>query len=175
MTLLDQDWTQEQAQGLLDKLNLDGGTPKWKLEHLRKLRDWCSAHGKDSRTIDSQLEFVAYELCYAFQGLGMALKRAKTVEEAGKVIEPYVRRLSAHEGVIDKQRVFPTVETREGHGNQYSSADCYSPRKDVAEYLPRPHSRSARTTKKPSRKAPSRPHLSACLGQPSICNLKRHV
>jgi hypothetical protein len=32
MTLLDQDWTEEQAQGLLDGLKLDGGAPKWKLD-----------------------------------------------------------------------------------------------------------------------------------------------
>jgi|RifCSP13_1_1023834.scaffolds.fasta_scaffold09517_2 hypothetical protein len=95
MTLLDQDWTEEQAQGLLDSLNLDGGTPKWKLEHLRRLHDWYSAHGKDSATIDGQLEFTAYELCNGFQAMGMALKRAKTVEEAREVVEPYVRRLSA--------------------------------------------------------------------------------
>ena len=97
MTLLDQDWTEEQAQGLLDGLNLDGGTPKWKLEHLRRLGDWCSAHGVDSATIDGQLEFIAYELCNGFQAVGMALKRAKSVEEAREMVKPYVRRLSARE------------------------------------------------------------------------------
>jgi hypothetical protein len=97
MTLLDQDWTEEQAQGVLDSLNLDGGTPKWKLEHLRRLSDWCSAHGVDSATIDGQLEFIAYELCNGFQAVGMALKRAKTVEEAREMVKPYVRRLSARE------------------------------------------------------------------------------
>jgi hypothetical protein len=97
MTLFDQDWTEEQAQGLLDGLKLDGGTPKWKLEHLSRLRDWCSAHGMDAATIDGQLEFIAHELCNGFQALGKALKRAKTVEEAREVVEPYVRRLSAHE------------------------------------------------------------------------------
>jgi len=97
MTLLDQDWTEEQAQGLLDSLNLDGGTPKWKLEHLRRLRDWCSAHGVDAATIDGQLEFIAYELCNDFQAVGMALKRAKTVEEAREVVEPYLRQLSVTE------------------------------------------------------------------------------
>lgn len=100
MTLLDQDWTEPQAQGLLDKLNLDGGTPKWKLEHLKRLRDWCSAHGVDATTIDSQLEFVAYELCHGFQAVGMALKQAQSVEEARKVVEPYIRRLS-----VKKRRV----------------------------------------------------------------------
>jgi hypothetical protein len=97
MTLFDQDWTEEQAQGLLESLSLDGGTPKWKLEHLRRLRDWCSAHGKDSATIDGQLEFIAYELCNGFQAVGMVLKRAKTVEEAREVVGPYVRRLNAAE------------------------------------------------------------------------------
>ena len=92
-----QGWTEQQAQGLLDSLNLDGGAPKWKLEHLRRLRDWCSAHGVDSATIDGQLEFIAYELCNGFQAVGMALKRAKTVEEAREMVKPYVRRLSARE------------------------------------------------------------------------------
>jgi hypothetical protein len=95
MTLRDQDWTEEQAQGLLDNLNLAGGTPKWKLERLKRLRDCCSAHGLDAATIDGQLVFVAYELCSGFQAVGLALKRAKTVDEAREVVEPYVRRLSA--------------------------------------------------------------------------------
>jgi hypothetical protein len=104
MTLLDQDWTEEQAQGLLDSLGLDGATPKWKLEHLRRLRDWCSAHSMDAATIDGQLEFIAYELCNSFQAVGMALKRAKTVEEARGVVEPYVRRLSAPEMQSEQAR-----------------------------------------------------------------------
>ena len=97
MTLLDQDWTEAQAQALLDSLALGGGTPKWKLEHLKRLRDWCSAHGLDAATIDGQLEFVAYELCHGFQAVGMALRQAQTVEEARKVVEPYIRRLSVTE------------------------------------------------------------------------------
>jgi hypothetical protein len=60
-----QGWTEQQAQGLLDSLNLDGGAPKWKLEHLRRLRDWCSAHGKDSATIDGQLEFTPMSFAMA--------------------------------------------------------------------------------------------------------------
>ena len=112
MTLLDQDWTEEQAQGLLDSLDLDGGTPKWKLEHLRRLRDWCSAHGADPATIDGQLEFIAYELCNGFQAVGTALKRAKTVEEAREVVEPYVQRLSA-----------PEMQSEQGRLSSSSTAD----------------------------------------------------
>jgi len=73
MSLLDQDWTEEQAQGLLDSLNLDGGTPKWKPEHLRRLHDWCSAHEKDPTTMEGQLDFIAYELRNCFQGIGREL------------------------------------------------------------------------------------------------------
>jgi hypothetical protein len=51
----------------------------------------------DAATIDGQLEFIAYELCNGFQAVGLALKRAKTVEEAREVVEPYVRRLSVTE------------------------------------------------------------------------------
>jgi hypothetical protein len=97
MTLLDQDWTEEQAQGLLDALSLDGGTPKWKPEHLRRLRGWCSAHGKNWETLDGQLAFVAHELCNGFQGVGRALQQAKTAEKAREIVKPYVRRLSARE------------------------------------------------------------------------------
>jgi hypothetical protein len=48
MSLLDDGWTEEQAQGLLDNLNLTGGTPKWKPEHLQRLHEWCTAHGRDA-------------------------------------------------------------------------------------------------------------------------------
>ena len=97
MTLLDNGWTEEQAHGLLQSLNLDGGTPKWKREHLQRLRSWCSAHKKDSTTVDGQLEFVAHELCNTYEGVGMALKRAKTVDDATEAIEPYMKRLRATE------------------------------------------------------------------------------
>jgi tail lysozyme len=97
MTVPDQDWTEVQAQGLLDALHLVGGTPNWKPEHLRKLRDWCSANGRDPGTVDGQLEFVAYELCNGFQAVGSVLKQAKTVEEAREIVRPYVRRLNTSE------------------------------------------------------------------------------
>jgi hypothetical protein len=88
-------WTEQQAQGLLECLNLDGGTPKWKREHLQRLRSWCSAYGKDSATVDGQLEFVADDLCDTYEGVGMALKRATTVREARAAVAPYMNRLMA--------------------------------------------------------------------------------
>jgi hypothetical protein len=95
--MVDQDWTEQQAQGLLQALKLDGGIPKWKPEHLRKLRDWCSSHGRDWEIVDGQLEFIAYELCNDFRGIGRALIRATTSKEAREILKPYVRRLSARE------------------------------------------------------------------------------
>jgi len=94
MTLLDNGWTEEQAQGLIESLNLDGGTPKWKWEHLQRLRSWCKAHDKDSATVEGQLEFIAYELCNTYEGVGMALKLARTTIEAREAVEPYMRRLN---------------------------------------------------------------------------------
>jgi hypothetical protein len=94
MTLLDTGWTEEQAQGLLDSLKLNGGMPAWKLEHLQRLHDWCMAHDKDSTTVEAQLDFVAYELLNSFQAVGMFLKRAKTVEQAREAVQPYVSRLA---------------------------------------------------------------------------------
>ena len=46
MPLPDNGWTEEQGQGLFESLNLDGGTPNWKREHLQRLRTWCSAAEK---------------------------------------------------------------------------------------------------------------------------------
>lgn len=97
MTLLDNGWTDEQTQGLLHSLNLDGGTPKWKREHLQRFRSWCSAQEKDPTSLDGQVEFVAYELCNTYEGVGMALKHAKTVEAAREAVEPYMNRLRATE------------------------------------------------------------------------------
>jgi hypothetical protein len=96
MTLLDTGWTQEQAQGLLDCLQLNGGIPDWKSEHLQRLNDWCSAHHKDFNKSEAQLEFVAHELLHSFQAVAMFLKRAKTVEEAREAVQAYVTRLSLH-------------------------------------------------------------------------------
>ncbi len=93
MTLLDNGWTDEQAKGLFDSLKLTGGVPDWKPQHRGKLQDWCKAHEQDPNTIDAQLEFVACELCNTYEAIGMALKQAKTVEEAKKAVEPYVRAL----------------------------------------------------------------------------------
>ena len=94
MPLRDNGWMEQQAQGLFESLNLDGGTPKWKGEHLQRLRSWCSARGKDSTTIDGQLEFVAADLCDTYEGVGIALKRATTVAEARVAVAPYVTRLT---------------------------------------------------------------------------------
>ena len=71
MTLLDTGWTEEQAQGLLDSLKLNGGMPEWKPEHLQRLRDWSSTRQKDASTIEAQLEFIADELLHSFQAVGM--------------------------------------------------------------------------------------------------------
>ena len=93
MSLPDYGWTEEQAQGLFERLNLEGGTPNWKREHLQRLRSWCSAHGKDPATVDGQLEFVVDDLCNTCEGVGMALRRATTVREAKAAVAPYINRL----------------------------------------------------------------------------------
>jgi hypothetical protein len=95
MPLPDNGWTEQQAQGLFESLNLDGGTPKWKGEHLRRMRSWCAARGKDAATINGQLEFVAADLCDTYEGIGVALKRATTVGEARAAVVPYINRVTA--------------------------------------------------------------------------------
>jgi hypothetical protein len=92
---LEDGWSEEQAQGLLDGLNLVGAVPNWKAEHLKRLYHWCTDHQMDHKTIEGQLEFIAYDLCSSYPGIGMALKEAETAEEARKAVEPYVKLLSA--------------------------------------------------------------------------------
>lgn len=91
MTLLDNGWTEEQAKGLLDSLALRGGVPDWAPKYLQKLKDWCSRHDRDWSRIDSQLDFVAHELCNSYERIGAALKRATTLQEAREAVEPYVK------------------------------------------------------------------------------------
>jgi hypothetical protein len=89
----DNGWTEEQAQVLLDCLNLSGSVPNWKPEHLQRLHDWCSARRKNYQTIEAQLEFVAYELCSIHTTVGMALKQATTREAARSAVGRYVKTL----------------------------------------------------------------------------------
>lgn len=95
MTLLDEGWTAEQAQALLDRLMLNQGLPDWKPQYLKRFEDWCAAEGKDENAIDSQLEFVAYDLCNEHETIGMALKLARTFDEAKAAVDPYVSMLRA--------------------------------------------------------------------------------
>ena len=92
--LLDEDWSAEQAQAVLDKLMLRDGIPDWKPQHLKRFEEWCAAEGKEKNSVDSQLEFVGYDLCNDHQTIGMSLKLARTLEEAKAAIVPYVRMLS---------------------------------------------------------------------------------
>jgi len=59
-----------------------------------RLYHWCTDHHRDHKVIEGQLEFVAYDLCSSYPGIGMALKEAATVEEARKAVEPYLELLS---------------------------------------------------------------------------------
>jgi hypothetical protein len=93
MTLVDSDWSPEQAEGLLDSLKLSHGMPQWRPEALKRLHDWCSTHEEDAGTIQGQLEFIAHELLHSFKAVGILLKRAESVEEARLAVQPYVRRL----------------------------------------------------------------------------------
>jgi hypothetical protein len=91
MALLDDGWTEEQAQGLLDSLGLSGPVPDWKPEHIQRLYDWCNARRKDPKTFGVQLEFVAYDLCATHSAVGLALKQARTREAARSAVEPYLK------------------------------------------------------------------------------------
>jgi hypothetical protein len=92
--LLDENWSAEQAQAIVDKLRLREGMPHWKPHHLKRFEDWCAAERKSQNEVDSQLEFVAHDLCNEHEAIGMSLKLARTLEEAKAAIVPYARMLS---------------------------------------------------------------------------------
>src|SRR6476646_10648363 len=100
MAIVDNCWTEEQAQGLFDSLKLSGSVPNWKPEHLKRLHDWCAAHGKDQRTIECQFEFIAFDLCNDHQAVGMALKLAHTRQEAQRAVDPYVQLFARGPGMV---------------------------------------------------------------------------
>jgi hypothetical protein len=93
MTLVDDSWTEEQAQGLLDSLRIAGVVPDWKPEHLQKLYDWCSAHEKDHKPSKANLNSSPTSFATRTRGFGMALQLAQTRKEASKAVEPYVKAL----------------------------------------------------------------------------------
>ena len=91
--LLDEGWSAEQAQAILDKLMLREGIPDWKPQHLQRFHDWCAAEGKSKNAMDSQLKFVACDLCNEHETIGTALKLARTLDEAKAAVDPYVSML----------------------------------------------------------------------------------
>jgi|SRR6476661_1489469 len=93
MALLDEGWSTEQTQALLDALKLREGIPDWKSEHLARFQRWCEAKGRDKNQKESQIEFVADDLLVSQEGIGIALKLSRTYEEAKAAVEPYVNSL----------------------------------------------------------------------------------
>jgi hypothetical protein len=91
--LLDEGWSAEQAQAIVDKLMLKEGIPDWKPHHLKRFEEWCVAERKSQNEVDSQLEFVAHDLCNEHEAIGMSLKLARNLEEAKAAIVPYARML----------------------------------------------------------------------------------
>jgi hypothetical protein len=45
--LLDEGWSAEQAEAVLDKLMLREGIPDWKPQHLKRFEECCAAEGKE--------------------------------------------------------------------------------------------------------------------------------
>jgi hypothetical protein len=99
MALLDQGWTEEQAQGLLDALKVSNSVPNWKPAYLQTLCDWCGQRRKNPKTIEGQLDFIAYEICNFHEDFGKALKQARTRGEARLIAERFVKQLATQQTV----------------------------------------------------------------------------
>ena len=89
MTLLDNGWTDEadsraspQPEPRRWNSQVETGTPPKVAILVRQVRK------RTQTPCDGQLEFVAYELCNTYEGVGMALKHTKTVEAAREAVEP---------------------------------------------------------------------------------------
>lgn len=67
---------------------MEVGTPPQDANLVLRIR-------KRRATIDGQLDFVAADLCDTYEGIGMALMRATTVEEARAAVAPYINRITA--------------------------------------------------------------------------------
>src|SRR5262245_44734746 len=103
MAMLDQGWTEEQAQGLLDALEVSHSVPNWKPAYLQTLYDWCGQRRKNPKTIEAQLDFIAYEICNFHEDFGKALKQARTRGEARLIGERFVNQLTAQQAVPSGQ------------------------------------------------------------------------
>jgi hypothetical protein len=103
MELLDQGWTEEQAQGLLDALEVSHSVPNWKPAYLQTLYDWCGQRRKNPKTIEAQLDFIAYEICNFHEDFGKALKQARTRGEARLIAERFVKQLTAQQAAPSGQ------------------------------------------------------------------------
>jgi hypothetical protein len=76
---------------------LPGGSAIKRQSEVISIAFACRAHQKDHKTLEGQIEFIAYEFCNTHEAVGMALKQAKTVEEARAAVAPYVRLLKSFE------------------------------------------------------------------------------
>jgi hypothetical protein len=107
MTLFD-GWTEEHAKALLDSLKLNGGVPHWKPECLKKLQEWCADHGKDHKSVEGQLDFVAFELRNAHQDIGAgpsASHDSRRSKEGSRALRDSIaRRAGMAPGIYAPQR-----------------------------------------------------------------------
>jgi hypothetical protein len=88
-------WGEAQAQGIvagLDRL------PPWQTEtdwRWPLLWVWASAHQKqDPLALKTQLRFLTEDLANALKAIGVAIRAAKTEEEATKAFKPYADQLA---------------------------------------------------------------------------------
>jgi hypothetical protein len=91
MALLDDGWTEEQAQGLWDGLNLSGSVPDWKPEHLQRLYDWCSARRKNHKTIEATTGIHCLRPLPYTSSDRDGTQAGSTREAARKAVEPYLK------------------------------------------------------------------------------------
>ena len=87
-------WSEPQARGMVAAFPhlppwLGPNSWRWPL-----LYDWASVHEhRDPTALDTQLRFLTDDLRNGMQAIGIAVRAAKTEEEATKAFKPYADKL----------------------------------------------------------------------------------
>lgn len=112
------------------------GVAQWRGERLDKLK---SKYGKDWNKLENQLEFVHWELNNTEKSAGDALKKSKSVWEAGRVFTNSYERpklkfdqdKTRQTHVVDAYRNYAKLQLTEEDKNAFKSTFA----KDVAPYM----------------------------------------
>jgi hypothetical protein len=97
-------WSATAAAGIVDHLSLSDLLPlnicRWQGGRFGKMADWCSASERDPTLLESQLDYLDYDLRNAYHKVGAEIGAATSAAEARKAFAPYIDAEWIKEGEI---------------------------------------------------------------------------